>query len=121
MVNGYAWFAPKMVWTLHNTWPTKATGTDLKSEGQRVAVESVDIAVETLEVKAVYAISASIPPEIWKEAGFVESTRAITSRQKRRGFSNRTNSRMRLAELKRVGFGHRPFGDRRAAVAAVAA
>ena len=49
-VNGYAWFAPKMVWTRHNTWPTKATGTDLKSEGQRVAVESVDIAVETLGV-----------------------------------------------------------------------
>jgi hypothetical protein len=115
-VNGYAWFAPKMVWTRHNTWPTKATGTDLKSEGQRVAVESVDIAVETLEVKAVYAISARIPPEIWKEAGFVESTRAITSRQKRRGFSNRTNSRMRLGELKRVGFGHRPFGDRPAAL-----
>jgi hypothetical protein len=43
MVNGYACFAPKMVWTLHNTWPTKATGTDLKSEGQRVAVESVDL------------------------------------------------------------------------------
>jgi hypothetical protein len=73
MVNGYACFAPKMVWTLHNTWPTKATGTDLKSEGQRVSAESVDIAVETLQVKAVYAISARIPPEIWKEAGFVES------------------------------------------------
>jgi hypothetical protein len=59
MVNGCAWFAPKMVWTLHNTWPTKATGTDVKSEGQRVAVESADIAVETLQVKAVCAISAA--------------------------------------------------------------
>jgi hypothetical protein len=56
MVNGCAWFTPKMVWTLHSAWPTKAIGTDLKSEGQRVAVESVDIAVETLEVKAVYVI-----------------------------------------------------------------
>ena len=43
---------PKMVWTLHNAWPTKITGTDLKSEGNEVAVESVEIAFETLEVKA---------------------------------------------------------------------
>jgi phage tail-like protein len=44
--------APKMVWTLHNAWPTKVTGTDLKSEGNEVAVESVEIAFETMEVKA---------------------------------------------------------------------
>ena len=44
--------APKMVWTLHNAWPTKITGTDLKSEGNEVAVESVELAYETLEVKA---------------------------------------------------------------------
>jgi phage tail-like protein len=44
--------SPKMVWTLHNAWPTKVTGTDLKSEGNEVAVESVEIAYETLEVKA---------------------------------------------------------------------
>jgi phage tail-like protein len=44
--------APKMVWTLHNAWPTKITGTDLKSEGNEVAVESVEFAYETLEVKA---------------------------------------------------------------------
>jgi phage tail-like protein len=44
--------APKMVWTLHNAWPTKITGTDLKSEGNEVAVESVEIAFETIEVKA---------------------------------------------------------------------
>ena len=43
---------PKMVWTLHNAWPTRITGTDLKSEGNEVAVESVEIAYETLEVKA---------------------------------------------------------------------
>jgi phage tail-like protein len=43
---------PKMVWTLHNAWPTKVTGTDLKSEGNEVAVESVELAYETLEVKA---------------------------------------------------------------------
>ena len=72
--------------------------------------------------ETVYAISTRIPAEkIWKEAGFVESTRAITSRQKRRGSSNRINSRTRLGELKLVGCGYHLFGDRRAAVAAVAA
>ena len=43
---------PKMVWTLNNAWPTKVTGTDLKSEGNEVAVESVEIAFETLTVTA---------------------------------------------------------------------
>ncbi len=43
---------PKMVWTLNNAWPTKITGTDLKSEGNEVAVEAVDIAYETLTVAA---------------------------------------------------------------------
>jgi phage tail-like protein len=40
--------APKMVWTLNNAWPTKIIGTDLKSEGNEVAVESIEIAYETL-------------------------------------------------------------------------
>lgn len=42
--------APKMTWTLNNAWPTKVTGTDLKSDGSEVAVESVDIAFETLTI-----------------------------------------------------------------------
>jgi phage tail-like protein len=42
----------KMTWTLNNAWPTKITGTDLKSEGNEVAVESVEIAFETLTVSA---------------------------------------------------------------------
>ena len=41
---------PKMVWTLNNAFPTKVTGTDLKSEGNEVAVESIEIAYETLQV-----------------------------------------------------------------------
>jgi phage tail-like protein len=44
--------APKMVWTLNNAWPTKATGTDLKSEGNEVAVESLDVAFETMVISA---------------------------------------------------------------------
>jgi phage tail-like protein len=44
--------APKMVWTLNNAWPTKITGTDLKSEGNEVAVESIELAFETLAVSA---------------------------------------------------------------------
>ena len=42
--------ASKMVWTLNNAWPTKITGTDLKSEGNEVAVESVEIAFETMVI-----------------------------------------------------------------------
>lgn len=44
--------APKMTWTLNNAWPTKITGTDLKSEGNEVAVESIEVAFETLTVAA---------------------------------------------------------------------
>ena len=44
--------APKMVWTLNNAWPTKITGTDLKSEGNEVAIETLEIAYETLVVSA---------------------------------------------------------------------
>ena len=44
--------APKTTWTLNNAWPTKITGTDLKSEGNEVAVESIELAYETLEVAA---------------------------------------------------------------------
>jgi phage tail-like protein len=43
---------PKMTWTLNNAWPTKLTGTDMKSEGNEVAVESLEIAYETLVVTA---------------------------------------------------------------------
>jgi len=42
--------SPKMTWTLNNAWPTKITGTDLKSEGNEVAIESIEIAFETLVV-----------------------------------------------------------------------
>lgn len=41
---------PTMVWTLTNAWPTKITGTDLKAEGNEVAVESIEIAHEGLTI-----------------------------------------------------------------------
>ncbi len=44
--------APKMTWTLNNAWPTKITGTDLKSDGNEVAVESIEIAYETIAIAA---------------------------------------------------------------------
>jgi phage tail-like protein len=44
--------APVMVWTLSNAWPTKITGTDLKAEGNEVAIETLEIAYETLVVSS---------------------------------------------------------------------
>ena len=41
-----------MVWTLANAWPTKITGTDLKSDGNEVAVESIEIAHEGLTIES---------------------------------------------------------------------
>jgi phage tail-like protein len=42
----------KRTWTLNDAWPTKITGTDLKSEGNEVAIESIEIAYQTLTVAA---------------------------------------------------------------------
>ena len=42
--------APTMVWTLANAWPTKITGTDMKAEGNEVAVESIEIVHEGLTI-----------------------------------------------------------------------
>jgi phage tail-like protein len=43
--------SPTMVWTLANAWPTKITGTDLKSEGNEVAIESIEIVHEGLTIE----------------------------------------------------------------------
>ena len=42
---------PTMTWTLANAWPVKITGTDLQSEGNEVAIESIEIAHEGLTIK----------------------------------------------------------------------
>jgi phage tail-like protein len=41
---------PTMVWTLTNAWPTKITGTDLKAQGNEVAVETIEVAHEGLTI-----------------------------------------------------------------------
>ncbi|ERJ59863.1 conserved hypothetical phage tail region protein [Sphingobacterium nematocida] len=43
--------APTMVWTLNNAWPTKITGTDMKSDGNEVAVETIEVAHEGLKIE----------------------------------------------------------------------
>jgi phage tail-like protein len=44
---------PKMVWKLTNAFPTKITGTDLKSDGNEVAVETLVLAHEKLVIEKV--------------------------------------------------------------------
>lgn len=42
--------APTMVWTLANAWPSKITGTDLKSDGNEAAIETIEIVHEGLTI-----------------------------------------------------------------------
>ncbi len=42
--------SPAMTWTLTNAWPTKITGTDLKSDANEVAVESMELAHEGITI-----------------------------------------------------------------------
>ena len=42
---------PTMVWKLSNAWPAKITGTDLKSDGSEVAVETLEICHEGLTIE----------------------------------------------------------------------
>lgn len=42
--------APTMVWTLANAWPSKITATDLKSDGNEAAIESIEIIHEGLTI-----------------------------------------------------------------------
>lgn len=43
--------APTMVWHLANAFPVKVTGTDLKAEGNEVAVEAVEFAYEGITIE----------------------------------------------------------------------
>jgi phage tail-like protein len=41
---------PTMTWTLNNAWPTKISSTDMKSNANEVAVESIEIMHEGLTI-----------------------------------------------------------------------
>lgn len=41
---------PTMVWSLSNAWPTKITGVSLKSDGNEVAIEGIELVHEGLTV-----------------------------------------------------------------------
>ena len=40
----------RMQWQLINAWPTKISSTDLKSDGNEVAIDTLEIAYENLVV-----------------------------------------------------------------------
>jgi phage tail-like protein len=42
---------PTVVWKVKNAWPTKVTSTDLKSDGNEVAIESIELAHEGLTIQ----------------------------------------------------------------------
>jgi phage tail-like protein len=44
---------PKMVWTLNNAWVTKITDTDLKAEGNDIAIETLELAHEGIDLTSV--------------------------------------------------------------------
>ena len=44
---------PVFVWKIKNAWPVKVSGTDLKADGNEVAIESIELAHEGLVVEAV--------------------------------------------------------------------
>lgn len=43
--------SPVLVWEVKNAWPTKITGTDLKADGNEVAIETMELAHEGLVVQ----------------------------------------------------------------------
>ena len=42
---------PVVVWKIKNAWPIKVTSTDLKADGNEVAIESVELAHEGLTIQ----------------------------------------------------------------------
>ena len=42
--------SPTRTWSLQNAWPTKITGTDLKSDANEVAVETLELAFESITI-----------------------------------------------------------------------
>jgi len=44
---------PVMVWTVKRAWPVKITSTDLKGDANEVAIETMELVHEGLEIQAV--------------------------------------------------------------------
>lgn len=44
--------AATMVWTLTQAWPVAVTSSDLSSDGNEVAIESLELAYETVVITA---------------------------------------------------------------------
>jgi len=42
---------PVMVWKVRNAWPAKIAGTDLKADGNEIAIESMELAHDGLTVQ----------------------------------------------------------------------
>lgn len=42
---------PVMVWKIKNAWPTKIASTDLKGDGNEIAIESIELAHEGLTIQ----------------------------------------------------------------------
>jgi len=42
---------PVMVWKVKNAWPAKITSTDLKADGNEIAIETVELAHEGLSIQ----------------------------------------------------------------------
>lgn len=42
---------PVMVWKVKNAWPAKVAGTDLKADGNEIAIETVELAHDGLTVQ----------------------------------------------------------------------
>ena len=42
---------PVMVWKIKNAWPTKIASTDLKADGNEVAIESIELAHDGLAIQ----------------------------------------------------------------------
>jgi len=40
-----------MAWILQNAWPSKIAGTDLKPDGNEVAIETIELVHEGLVIK----------------------------------------------------------------------
>lgn len=42
---------PMMVWKIGGAWPTKVTGTDLKADGNEIAIETIELAHEGINIQ----------------------------------------------------------------------